>query len=467
VTRFLVLGGFFVVASVCVETDARCGAAGDTTLVAPYPASTIVTGVTFDTATLRRLGGGSDNWPVTWADDDHQYTSWGDGTGFGYGGTSGPDRVSLGFGRVEGPVTTYDGINVWGGTDCENPAQFEGKTFALLCVEGVLYAFVSPGSGAASFAEARLAYSLDHAATWTLVDWAFTIDDGFTFPAFLNFGRDYEGARDDYVYAYFIELEDPSDIVVQIPGAITLGRVPRDEILLRKSWEFFAGLDEFADPTWSQLVSERQPVFEDPLGVGWSVSVSFNPGIGRYLLCTEHIESGVGNLGMFDAAEPWGQWTTVTYVNGWEGLGNVFHWNFANKWLSEDGRDFALVYSGRRREDAWHTIRGSFEISAPPLGVDASSSMAGWNLAFRQDGQHIVFRIGVPEPYTGAPLRLDLFDVAGRHVAKVLRDRAAGPEREFRWTPRSHAGRMLPPGVYHARLVAAREHVHARGVLIR
>ena len=28
---------------------------------------------------------GSDNWPITWADDGHQYTSWGDGCGFGGG----------------------------------------------------------------------------------------------------------------------------------------------------------------------------------------------------------------------------------------------------------------------------------------------------------------------------------------------------------------------------------------------
>ncbi|HJX09709.1 MAG TPA: hypothetical protein VJ733_04335 [Candidatus Binatia bacterium] len=34
-------------------------------------------------STLRNLAPYSDNWCITWADNDHQYTSWGDGGGFG------------------------------------------------------------------------------------------------------------------------------------------------------------------------------------------------------------------------------------------------------------------------------------------------------------------------------------------------------------------------------------------------
>ena len=51
-------------------------------LLAPYPPSAVITGVTFDWSTHVRLAPGSDNWPITWADDDHQYTCWGDGGGF-------------------------------------------------------------------------------------------------------------------------------------------------------------------------------------------------------------------------------------------------------------------------------------------------------------------------------------------------------------------------------------------------
>jgi len=48
---------------------------------APYPSSTVITDMNFDFSTHTREAEGSDNWPITWADDDHQYTSWGDGNG--------------------------------------------------------------------------------------------------------------------------------------------------------------------------------------------------------------------------------------------------------------------------------------------------------------------------------------------------------------------------------------------------
>lgn len=50
---------------------------------APYPPSPVITAVAFDFASRDRRAPGSDNWPITWADDDHQYAAWGDGGGFG------------------------------------------------------------------------------------------------------------------------------------------------------------------------------------------------------------------------------------------------------------------------------------------------------------------------------------------------------------------------------------------------
>src|SRR5690554_6763579 len=90
----------------------------------PYPPSTVITGVTFDWGTWKKTAPGSDNWVITWADDGHQYTSWGDGGGFG--GTNTDGRVSLGVARVEGEKSNFTGYNRWGGKDPEFPAQFEG-----------------------------------------------------------------------------------------------------------------------------------------------------------------------------------------------------------------------------------------------------------------------------------------------------------------------------------------------------
>jgi hypothetical protein len=152
---------------------------------------------------------------------------------------------------------------------------------------------------------------------------------------------------------------------VQKPGTVDLARVPADRILDRSAWEFFAGTGAGGDPKWTRELSGRQPVFEDPRGVGWNLSVSHNAPLGRYLLSIEHTETHRGKLGIFDAPEPWGPWTTVADYDNW-GEGhvplNTFYWNFSNRWLSPDGKSFSLIFTGRKENDAWNVVRGSFAI---------------------------------------------------------------------------------------------------------
>jgi hypothetical protein len=52
-------------------------ACGKATGAAPYPASPVITGIEWAPAeTIVRRAPGSDNWPVTWADDDAIYSTW-------------------------------------------------------------------------------------------------------------------------------------------------------------------------------------------------------------------------------------------------------------------------------------------------------------------------------------------------------------------------------------------------------
>jgi len=333
----------------------------------PYPPSTAISGVDFKWSTHIRLAPGSDNWPITWADDDHQYASWGDGGGFG--GTNTDCRVSLGFARIEGDKKDYKGYNVWGGKDPENPARFAGKSYGAICVESVLYKWVGPGSGTTSYTECRLYKSSNYGATWTKASWAFVKAQRFIMPTMLNFGRNYAGARDEYVYHYFVRLQgDPSRLNVHVPGKIDLARVPKEKLMDRADYEFFAGTDEGGRPRWTSDPDERRPVFENPSGVGWNLSVSYNPGLKRYLLCTEHTATFEGRLGMFDAPEPWGPWTTVLYAEGAEVFRagrietSTFYWNLSNKWLSQDGRDFVLIFTGIKTKDSWNTVEGTFRV---------------------------------------------------------------------------------------------------------
>jgi hypothetical protein len=331
--------------------------------IPPYPTSPVLDGMILDWDTLDRRANGSDNWPITWAEDDHQYTSWGDGGGFG--GSNQDGRVSLGVGRIEGSWDNYRSYNVWGGLNAENTATFEGKSYGILALRGRLYKWVSPGSDHHNYREARLAVSEDYGATWSTEDWSFTQDDRIVLPTFLQFGKGYTGARDSYVYVYAIRLQDAHQLQVQKPGQIDLMRVPMRSIPDKAAYQFFSGWDGDGNPTWAGTLTDRQPVFENPHGVGWNLSVSYNTGLGRYLLATEHSRSFEGNLSLFDAEEPWGPWTTVGYYSNWEEAGRNFYWNFANKWASESGEEFTLVYSGIGESDAWHTVRGRFILKEP------------------------------------------------------------------------------------------------------
>ena len=335
----------------------------------PYPPSPVIARVEFDFSTHVRLAPGSDNWPVTWADDDNLYGVWGDGGGFG--GTNSAGRVLLGVARIEGDGTRYTGKNIWGGFKPEHPAQFGGKSYGILSIGGVLYMWVAPQPNP-HLDHSQIAYSKDHGATWTLADWKFPFTDKLTVPTFLNFGRDYAGARDEYVYSYYIHPTwGPGKATktaahtfdVHQPGKVYLSRVPKDAILDRNRYEFFTGKNPSGEPLWSHDLSKKRPVFEDINGVGWNLSVSYNPGLKRFLLATEHTETHAGKFGLFDAPEPWGPWTTAAYEETW-GAGHIevstFYWNFTQKWLSTDGSRFTMIFTGKNTNDSWNTVVGRF-----------------------------------------------------------------------------------------------------------
>ncbi|TWU31324.1 nucleoside hydrolase [Novipirellula artificiosorum] len=334
----------------------------------PYLPSPTIGGVEFDFRTHRRLAQGSDNWPTTWADDGNLYAVWGDGGGFD--GTNSKGRVTLGVARIEGDADNYVGKNVWGGFEPEHAATFGGKSYGILSVDTTLAMWLVPQPGP-HLSECRLAQSGDRGQTWQQADWAFRFDQGLSIPTFLNFGRNNAGARDEFLYSYFIEpqwgpktpAESQYGFEVHKPGRIHLARVPKRQMMQRDRFEFFAGRDDKNQPTWTRSIGDKQAVFRDDNGVGWNVSVSFNAGLNRYLLATEHSATHDGKFGLFDAPQPWGPWTTVAYEDHWaEGHLEVstFYWNFPTKWQSSDGRTFTMVFTGKNSNDSWNTVAGRF-----------------------------------------------------------------------------------------------------------
>jgi CubicO group peptidase (beta-lactamase class C family) len=305
---------------------------------APYPPSDAIRGVEWAPAdTVIRKADGSDNWPITWADDDHLYTAYGDGWGFE---PKPGQKLSLGFSKVTGGPSDFVGANIRAETgERLGDGRSGPKASGLLCVEGVLYMFVR------NTGNSQLAWSDDHGSTWRWCDWRF--ETSFGAPTFLNFGRDYAGARDPYVYVYSNDEES-----AYVAGdRMVLARVPKDRIRDRDAYEFFQGVDAGGRPLWTGDIHDRAAVFVNP-GRCYRSGISFNAGLKRYLWCQILPESTdsrgpryQGGWGLYEAPEPWGPWRTVFYTEAWD-IGPGETASLPPKWMSEDGRTCHLVFSG-------------------------------------------------------------------------------------------------------------------------
>jgi len=303
---------------------------------APYPPSTAIRSVRFDPpSTIVRRAFDSDNWPVAWGDDGEQYTAYGDGRGFKpYTET----KIGLGFARIEGPPEDFRGVNVRSPSGENSGMGPNGrKASGMLMVDGVLYLW------ARNAGNAQLAWSMDRARTWTWAEWRFTTRFGY--PTFLQFGPNYAGARDEYVYVYSHDADsayEPADRMV-------MARVLCDRIRERDAYQFFRCLDGEGLPLWTGDVAQRGAVFVHP-GLCRRSGISYNAGLGRYLWWQQRAEHDVdtrfnGGFGLYDAPEPWGPWTTAYFTLEWDcGPGEMG--SLPSKWMSADGREGYLVFSG-------------------------------------------------------------------------------------------------------------------------
>jgi CubicO group peptidase (beta-lactamase class C family) len=317
----------------------------------PYPPSPVIAGIRWAPAdSIERQACGSDNWPMTWADDDQLYTAYGDGFGFE---PPVDQKLSLGFARVTGMPPEFSGHNI---RSPSGERKGDGKTgikaSGLLMVDGVLYMWVRNASNA------QLAWSHDRARTWQWSSWKLTTSFGC--PTFLNFGRDYSGARDNFVYVYSPDVEDAYSAANQM----VLARVPKTRLRQRESYEFFAGLDPDNQPIWAEEIGKRQPVFEHA-GNCYRSGITYNAGLQRYLWCQvlppQKGSRGprfAGGFGLYDAPEPWGPWSTVFFTRRWDvGPGETS--SLPTKWISREGRNVYLVFSG---EDCFSVREGILSV---------------------------------------------------------------------------------------------------------
>jgi CubicO group peptidase (beta-lactamase class C family) len=292
--------------------------------------------------TIRRAARGSDNWPLTWADDDSLYAAYGDGNGFK---PFTAEKLSMGFARITGGPSDFTGMNLRSPTgETRGDGRAGKKASGLLCVDGTLYLWTRNATNS------QLAWSGDHGATWLWAAWRFT--NSFGCPTFLNFGKNYAGARDDFAYIY----SPDKDSAYEIADQVVLARAPKMRLRDQESYEFFSGIDGAGKPQWTRDLARREAIFTHA-GRSYRCRISYNAALRRYLLVqpvpgiASRDNAGQldtrshGGLAIYDAPEPWGPWTTVYFTDHWD-VGPGDSASFPSKWMSPDGTTLHLVFSG-------------------------------------------------------------------------------------------------------------------------
>ncbi|MFC1562986.1 serine hydrolase [candidate division KSB1 bacterium] len=278
---------------------------------------------------------GSDNWAITWADDGNQYTAYGDGWGFE---PKVEKKLSLGLVKIIGNPSNFSGVNIRSATGEQLGDGKSGmKTSGMLMVDNVLYMWVRNANNNGE--QSQLAWSDDHALTWQWSDWRF---EELGYCCFLNFGKNYAGARDNYVYSYSPNIPHAYNETDEV----VLARVPKDKIKDKDAYEFFQGFSEDRSSLWTPYISRRKAVFTLKGGCN-RLDVVYNSPLKRYIMTmrSRAEAGGLNQFSIYEALEPWGPWSQVYYyepltdVRGWPGEAQ----HFPSKWISSDGKTLYMV----------------------------------------------------------------------------------------------------------------------------
>jgi hypothetical protein len=355
---------------------------------APVCPSRIIPSMTWNWAGGYTQPNGSDLWPVTWGMDGNIYALFGDGGGFG--GDDHRGRASFGIAMMSGapPPTDASARNIYGGYRSEHAASIGGKASSIIAVGPDFYAIAGifrpsdskvdyPSQPSSSPNHVEIAYSLGDAFSWRSGSWVFCgadssgnrdLSGAFCPIGFVNFGAGNAGAPDGYVYLYGNEPAARWETGPKTtPVRTYLARVPADQILIQAAYRFFAGQDPEGNPIWSDEPDRMMPVFTDRnanrvgcegiCDMGSTLEEAFyNPALRRYIGVAQG--DYVAQTSVYEAPDPWGPWTVVSYNNidaatgqgGWANLGiagsSSIGIHAVNAWTSPSGQRMWMTYSG-------------------------------------------------------------------------------------------------------------------------
>ncbi len=388
---------------------------------APYCASPVISSMVWHWESGYNEANGSDLWPVTWGADNAVYTFFGDGGGFG--GDNRRGRASFGISKISAPppLSPATATNIYGGWNATHPAAVQGKASAILAVGTDFYTiggiYTQPelarlGGGShvsGSPQHVEIGYSRGNAYSWRASSWTFCAEDrngpagGFCPIGFINFGPGNRGAPGGYVYVLGF-ANSPSYWTGgdSAPARTFLARVAPTRILSRSAYRYFAGIDARGNPIWSANDERMQPIFSDrnPARPGCSGSCNmtgalteavYNTALRRYIGTAQG--DSIGQTAFYDAPEPWGPWTVISYNNidpasgsgGWGNLGatgSTLGAHPVNAWTSDDGLGMWVIYSSDSKAppgsrfppegtllDSFNLVKVDLQLNVPSYGL--------------------------------------------------------------------------------------------------
>jgi hypothetical protein len=264
-----------------------------------------------------------DTYPCTWADDGEIYTSAGDpdfpwgkqGFGMDFEKISGmPEQLKV------SRINLMEGFTGGGGSG--------QKPSGLIAVDGVMYLAVQNmlggkpprwGKRSQHASDVTIFSSADGGKTWhpdrKLVSEPMFPGCLFGGPAFVNCGKNNEGAPDEFIYAVSSDQWDNGH-------ELRLGRVHRDSIQNQSAWEWVSSLSDRENPKWTRNLPASKPVFSLAGSIG-SPEMIFIPELKRYLLFTWKLNNDFNALTgtqllVYESEKPWGSFRFVHRERQWE-----------------------------------------------------------------------------------------------------------------------------------------------------
>ncbi len=334
--------------------------------------------------TIHRIGGHGDNWYMSWADNGKVYVSLCDGSGLP--GTP-PGNFNSRMYAITGdaPDLKFEYLPGYPDLGSTPPLMINRYyNFGTLALDGKLYQYLSTPNHPFSepqpkFVGSKLIYSPNNGEMWhnqggsTPVRWEKWADrsrknmvffeepgDSFSLITVMQMGQNYSQNEDGFVYLF-----SPNGNVEGTMNQLVLGRVPKDQILDRTAYKFFAGFGADGGATWSGRIEDRAPVHTFPAGhvnklvhpYAWQPSVVYFAPAHQYLMSSWGMGiDAAGNwfakpsyLGFWTAPRPWGPWKQVHEELEWKPGGDeaarCYQPQIAPKWISPDGNSFWLVWT--------------------------------------------------------------------------------------------------------------------------